>query len=224
MRRTSSSRSRTCAPSAATIATPIAARCQRSWWSTSATDACARSRMRSLSERTTWRLSLSERAAGTCSSMRTMPTTIAFPSRFGGPPLRAARRRGSERARELLDRERLEPVAFLQIAPAVERDAALEALLDFAHVVLETLERRVATGPQRFAAAHEPDLVLTRHLAGLHHAAGDRDALRQLEDLTDLGDTVDDFFQFRLEHALERALHVLDGLVDDVVETDLDLL
>src|SRR5262252_4124563 len=110
---------------------PIAARCHRSWCSTSATDARRRSRRRSFIERTTCRLSLSDRAAGRCSSKRTIPTTMHRPPAGLRPSL--------QRARQLLDLERLELVAFLELGVAVERDAALEALLDLLHVVLEAL-------------------------------------------------------------------------------------
>src|SRR5512144_2491391 len=101
----------------------MAARRHRSWNSTSATDARTRSRRRSFIERTTCRLSLSDRAAGRCNSKRTMPTTMRWPPRGR-----------SERARQLLDLERLEPVAFLQLAVAIQRDAAFEALLDLPDV------------------------------------------------------------------------------------------
>src|SRR6185369_9083320 len=207
------SSSRTCPPSEATIANPMAARCHRSWYSTSATEARTRSRRRSFMERTTCRLSLSDCAAGRCNSKRTMPTTMRW-----------SPRRRSERARQLLDLERLEPVAFLELAVAIQRDAALEALLDLLHVVLEALERRDTSGPQRLVAAHQPDLLRARDLAGRHHAAGHDHALREPEHLADLGAAEHDLLQLGLEHALERELHVLLGLVDDVVEPDLDLL
>src|SRR5438046_7539722 len=83
--------------------------------------------MRSLSERTTERLSLSEAAAGRCSSMRTMPTNIESSqsrmpgSALGRRPRRAAPARSAERARELFDGERLDHVADLDVVHAVER-------------------------------------------------------------------------------------------------------
>src|SRR6185436_10408993 len=222
------SSSRTWPPSADTTANPIAARCHRSWYSTSATEARTRSRRRSFIERTTCRLSFSDCAAGRCSSKRTMPTTMRPPlsaiSPAPSPAPGSVRARTSERARQLLDLERLEPVAFLELAVAIQRDAALEALLDFLHVVLEALERRHAAGPQRLVPAHEPDLLATGDLAGRHHAAGHDHALREPEHLTDLGGAEHDLLQLGLQHALERELHVLLRLVDDVVESDLHLL
>src|SRR5687767_9822600 len=109
--------------------------------------------MRSLRERTTWRLSLSEPAPGRWSSMRTMPVITKVPPPRG----RAARRSGlAQGAGQLLDRERLDDVAHLDVAHAVEADAALESSEHLAGVVLEALERFDLPGPHRLAAAHQP--------------------------------------------------------------------
>src|ERR1051325_11099288 len=84
----------TCAPSAATTANPIAARCQRSWYSTSATEARTRSRIRSLIDRTTCRLSFNDCAPGKCNSNRTIPTTILIlplAEKWERPPRRSRR-------------------------------------------------------------------------------------------------------------------------------------
>ena len=59
----------------------------------------------------------------------------------------AGRRRGRRGVVEVgaLDLARLvdlEHVAFLEVVEALEQDAALEALLDLAHVVLEALQLR----------------------------------------------------------------------------------
>src|SRR5436309_3741234 len=174
------SSSRTCPPSAATTAMPIAARCHRSWYSTSATDARTRSRNRSLSERTTCRLSFSDCAAGRCSSKRTIPTTIDCSLGFDCD---ARTRPALQRPRQLLDLERFELVAFLELAEAVERDAALEALLHLPHVVLESLERLDASGPDRLVPANQADLFAAGDLARGHHAARHDHALRQPEHL-----------------------------------------
>ena len=50
------------------------ARCQRSWWSTSATDAPKRLTSCAFAERTNFRFPLSEPASGKCSSKARMPT------------------------------------------------------------------------------------------------------------------------------------------------------
>src|SRR5919109_7366 len=51
-----------------TYASASVARCQVSWWSTSATEHSKRARTRSFSPLSTWRLPLSESTSGRCSS------------------------------------------------------------------------------------------------------------------------------------------------------------
>src|SRR5437868_11720906 len=46
-----------------------------------------------------------------------------------------------QRSRDLLDFEELERVAFLDLVVVLQLDAALEAFLDFAHVVLQAAHR-----------------------------------------------------------------------------------
>src|SRR5262245_17529459 len=170
--------------------------------------------MRSLRPWTTERFSLSEVAPGMCSSMRTIPTNMRdFP--LGGLCQGPGR---------LLELVRLDDVAGLEVVHAVERDAALEAAADLLDVVLEAPQRVDASRPLRRAVAEQPHLGGPRNGAARHHAARDGGALGELEDLTHFGRPQYDFLDLRLQQALERLLHVLDGLVDDVVQPDLDVL
>src|SRR5512145_2897029 len=98
-----------------------------------------------------------------------MPTTMAPSPRRAGVPTRGPGAGPSQRAGQLLDLERLQPVALLQFVEPVEGDAALEALLHFLHVVLESLERLDAARPHGLVPAQEPDLLAARDLAGGHH-------------------------------------------------------
>ncbi len=99
------------------------ARCQVSWPSISATEAPRWARSASLTERTTCRLPFSEWESATCSLISIRQTNA------------------NSLIQGLLDLrglERLDHVADLDVGEAVEGDAALLALLDLAHIVLET--------------------------------------------------------------------------------------
>src|SRR5690606_41371178 len=61
----------------------------------------------------------------------------------------------SERARNLRDLEDLELVADLDVVVALQGQAALEALLDLADVVLEALERVELPGPDDGVVAQQ---------------------------------------------------------------------
>ena len=102
------------------------ARCQRSWWSVSATDgaeALLQLRLQRLEL-----LALALEAA--------VVREVEVRSRQ-----RVRRGRSSELALDLLRLEDLEHVAFLDVGEALEHDAALEAGLDLAGVLLEAPQR-----------------------------------------------------------------------------------
>src|SRR6185369_1968940 len=127
--------------------------------------------MRSLRLRTTDRLSFSEVAAGMCNSMRTMPTNIWCRSARG--LRRAGRCLGLQAPGEFLDRERLDDVAFVNVAHALEADTALEAGADFPDVVLESPQRRDPSGPHRRSGADQTHPGRARDGPAGDHAAGD---------------------------------------------------
>src|SRR6185437_15448559 len=66
-------------------------------------------------------------------------------------------RRGSDPG-DLALLEGLDDVALLQVGEVLEADAALEALADLAHVVLEAAERRDRALPDDRPVAEEADL------------------------------------------------------------------
>src|SRR5688572_1317827 len=197
--------------SPATTATPSAARCHSSWWSTSAT-AAPTLRMRSLIRFRIDRFSFSECTCGRCSSTRTEATYTETSAVL------------VERAGQLLELVGLDEVVHLQRIVALEPDAALEALLDLADVVLEALERGDAPVPDHVVVADQAHLRGALDRARHDVAAGDRAGLRQGEDVAHLGRAGDRLLDLRLEHAGERLLQVVDRLVDDLVEADVDLL
>src|SRR4051812_21854565 len=118
----------------------------------------------------------------------------------------------------------LDDVALLEVLEVAEADAAFEALLHLAGVVLETLQRRDLTVPDHDAIAQEPDARAAGDHAVLHVATGHPADARDREHLADLGVAGDDFLELGLEHADQRLLHVFEHLVDDFVEPQVDAL
>src|SRR4030081_2488294 len=110
-----------------TQATARVARCQASWWSTSATEISNRWRSLSLRPFRTWRFPLSEPPYGRCSSPVPTATRAADPL---------------EAPSDFLGRIRLDDVAGLHALDPLDADAALEALQHLADVVLDGLEGR----------------------------------------------------------------------------------
>src|SRR5689334_13258377 len=92
---------------------------------------------RSLNERTTLRLSLSDLAPGIERLSLRMPTNMI----------------SAELRLDLFDLEALDDVAFLHVLEVLERDAALEPLGDLLHVVLEAAQAREPAGPDDDAVA-----------------------------------------------------------------------
>src|ERR671924_793066 len=118
--------------------------------------------------------------------------------------------------------EDFEDVADLHVVEVREVDAALEALLDLARVVLEALQRvdrrLVDDGP----LAEDAHLRAAPDEAARDHATGDRADPRGPERLANLGLADRLLGRDRPEHADERLLDVLGELVDAPVGADLD--
>src|SRR6478752_9070843 len=118
--------------------------------------------------------------------------------------------------------ERLDDVAFLDVLEVAQHQTTLEALADLGGVVLLALERlQVQVVGDHGAVPQDAHLgVATDHTTD-DHAAGDVADLRRAEDRADLRLAEGRLLVLRLEHALERCLDLLDGLVDDRVVPDL---
>ena len=99
-----------------------------------------------------------------------------------------------------------------------------EAKLDaeFAHVVLEVLERGELARPDDDVVAQQAHLRAAAHEALEHAAARDVADLRHADDLADFEEADLRFAQLRREQARKRSLHVVDGSVNDVVVADVD--
>src|SRR4051794_38022610 len=121
--------------------------------------------------------------------------------------------------------DRLDLVADLDVVDPAESDARLEVRADLGDVVLEPaqrLDRQVV--PDDHAVADHPRLRVARDHAAADQHTRDVAELRRAEDLPDLGETRLDLLELRLQHALQRVLHVLEGRVDHRVEPDVDAL
>src|SRR5665811_691789 len=138
------------------------------------------------------------------------------------PAHQGERRSGT---RDLAHLVGLDDVANPDVVEATEVDAALEALANLGHVVLETTQ----TGDLDALAddgtvTEDPRLGAALDLAGADQRTGDVTELGGLEDLAHLGGAQLDLFVLRLEHALERCLDVVDRRVDDRVEAHVHAL
>src|SRR5947209_17462027 len=148
------------------------------------------------------RLALSERLWGRCRS-RVRAATCT------GPPDSAAR--------DLPLLVGLDHVALLEVLEVRQADAALEAALDLACVVLEPLEGRDRALPYDYPVAQESHLGAAGDDAVGHVAAGDGAHARHPVDDPHLGVAGDDLLVLGGEHADHGGLDVLEDLVDDLV-------
>src|SRR3990172_8768364 len=134
-----------------------------------------------------------------------------------GAPLRG------EGTTDGLGAEALDHVALLEIIEPGKGDAAFEAGCDFADVVPEATQRLDPVGGDDLPASPDPGAASDDPPVGDVRARDDL-ALANLDDLADLGPTLDDLDLLRLEEPGEGLLDVVGELVDDVVEADVDLL
>ena len=112
----------------------------------------------------------------------------------------------------------------LDVLEAGEVDTALDALTDFADVVLEALERGDLALPDLVAFAEQADLRVAADEAVGDTAAGDLADLGDLEDVEDLGAAGVVLLEDRLEEAVHGLGDLVLQLVDDGVQADLDVL
>src|SRR5690606_25691298 len=129
-----------------------------------------------------------------------------------------------ERSGDLFDPVALDHVANLDVVEVGNVQAALEALADLADIVLEALETAELPLVHLDAVADDANLPTPLDLAVGDHAPSNGTHPGHLEDLPDFGGSEKHFPLFRREQALHRSLNFRHGLVDDVVEADVDLL
>src|SRR6266571_5036623 len=98
----------------------------------------------------------------------------------------------------------LDHVAFLDVLEVLDRDAAFEALLDLARIVLEALERSDLAVVDDRSLANEANVGGADDLALSDVAARDRADPGGPEDLADLGHAQGLLDLFGRQHALHR--------------------
>src|SRR5688500_398941 len=86
----------------------------------------------------------------------------------------------------------LDDIADADIVQAVDRQTALEALLHFLDIVLDTLERCKRACEDLETVAKNTDLVVAGDLSVEHHTTGHQTEARDLEDVADLHRSSDD--------------------------------
>src|SRR5204863_1958666 len=124
---------------------------------------------------------------------------------------------------EFLGCEGFDEVADLDILVTGEVDAALDALADFADIVLEALERGDLTLPEFGAFAEEANLGVAADEAIGDAAAGDLADLGDLEDVEHLGAAGVVLLEDGLEETVHGFSDLVLQLVDDGVQADLDV-
>src|SRR5437763_10539314 len=159
------------------------------------------------------RLSFSDRAPRIKSANLSTPTTIGA----AWVPNFLLRQRRPDR----LQLVRLDDVALLEVVEVLQADAALEALVDFLHVVLETAQRGDAAGEDRLRVAQQPYERGPRDIAVGYRRPGDGPELGLVEERLHLGMAEDRLLDDGLEQAFHGELHLVEGLVDDRVVLDL---
>src|SRR5690625_5502670 len=110
--------------------------------------------------------------------------------------------------------EGLDDVALGDVAET-ESDTALEALPDLGDIVLlpaQRLDREVVGHDD--AIAHQARLGVAADKTAAHLRACTVAELGGTAHLQNLGGTEQTLFELRLEHALERALHLVDRVVE----------
>src|SRR5258708_38734168 len=126
--------------------------------------------------------------------------------------------------RNLLGDESFQNIELIDIVEAGQRDAALEAVLHFAGIVLETLQSADLAGVNHFALANHANLGGARNPAIGNVATGDRADLGDAEDLANLGPALVDFLEHRRQQTGHGALHLVHHVVNDGMNANVDLL
>src|SRR6478735_4051593 len=154
-----------------------------------------------------------------------VPRPYGPASRRAPPWVTPQQRPARSCARNLLHLVSLNHIAFLDVVEPTQDQTTLEALADLGSVVLLPLERgEVQVVRHDGAVADQAHLGVASDQAAGDHATGDVADLGAAEDRADLRLSQGRLLELRLEHALERGLDLLDGLVDHRVVPDLHTL
>src|SRR5215469_17385069 len=159
-----------------------------------------------------------------CFSERTSPSrtsSVSAPTYTAASPARHRPRSGPRLLPHLVG---LDHVLDMDVVVA-DADAALEALADLGHVLLEPAQGVHAEVPRHHdAVADQTCLAAAGDDARTDDAAGHVADARHPEDLADLRRSELCLLELGLEQALERGLDLVDRLVDDRVVADVHAL
>src|SRR5690606_11393362 len=117
-----------------------------------------------------------------------------------------------------------EVVADFDVVESFDGDPALVSILDLSNIVLEALERADLAVIDDHAVANDPEPVISPYatfddIASCHGACA-----RYFEYLADLGRADRHLLLLRRQEAFQRIAHVFDGVIDDGIRPDVDLL
>ena len=132
--------------------------------------------------------------------------------------------RPSQLGRHLLDDIGFDDVIDLIIPEIPQGNPALESGLDLAHVILHPLQGADGGFVNHLPAPHQMSVGSADNLPLQNRASGHHADPGDIEDLTDLGAPRQLFLVDRIEEPLHGFANVIDGVVDDVVKPDIDLL
>ena len=125
-----------------------------------------------------------------------------------------------EAARHFLDGVARDPVTHADVVVGGERDAALVAGFDLAHIVLEAAQGLDLPVANDRRIAEQAGAGTTLDDTFGDHASGDRADSRNREHLANIGVSERPFPSYRDEQATQRDADVLDQLVNDRIGPD----
>ena len=114
-------------------------------------------------------------------------------------------------------------VAYLDIVIVFDTYTTFVSLIHLFSVVLESSEGRYMTLMDDDSVANQTDFCVSDDLSFLNISSGDDSHIRNLESLSDFNFAQNFFFVFRIQHSLHGVFHVVDYIVDNSVESDLDV-
>src|SRR5215469_177374 len=214
---------------------PNVARCHASLGSSSATATLKRVRKPSLTLRTTWRLSLSECAP----SIRISSVRCAIMDAYRYTKSRKPVSQYEKPFRnDCLNRcglgecflghplgdKRFDHVPGLDVTVVGDADSALHAVAHFAGIILEAPQGCDFTLKDNHIVAQQSNFGVALDDAIEHVASGDGPHLGNAEGLANLGASLIGFLDQRLKKTRHCTLHLVLQLVNDRVQTDVDLL
>src|SRR6185369_6886285 len=123
---------------------------------------------------------------------------------------------------ELLDLERLDDIAGLDVVVILQADTAFVTAGNFLLIVLEAAQRGHLPFVDHYVVAQQAYLGVAQHLAVLDVTAAHVADLGYREDLADFRPTQVFFLQGRGKQAFHGLFDILDRIVNDAVESDID--